>query len=369
MKLRKLVISCGGTGGHFYPGLSVARTFKAQGGEVCLLLSGIHAVSQQQIAAAYGITAFALPEMPHYSRRPLRFLVGFFRGYRQTVKILRESGAQAMLGMGSFAGLPVILAAVHQKLPLFLHDGNARIGKANRFFSRWAKFAATAFPAVNAQECRCPVLETGMPVRPELLALTTLSKEDAVTAVNREFGTVFQASKPLILVTGGSQGAAIFNQVLPEAFCRCNDEFQVIHLTGKGKLEETAIRYSKAVFPFKLMESSGKMGELLAAADLVFSRSGGSTSAELALFGKAGVLVPYPFAAEGHQLDNARHFVQKGAAVLVENRELDVDKCCSLIQNFLEEPAKWRRIGKNMLSLSRPDASDELLRKISDGLD
>lgn len=369
MKLIKLAVSCGGTGGHFFPGLSIARKFQEQGNEVLLLLSGIHAVSQKEIAENCGIKAVALPEMPHYRKRPLRFISGFAGGYREAKRELKKFAPQALLGMGSFAALPVVLAARSCRIPLFLHDGNARIGKANRFFSRWAEFTGTAFPAVNASACRCEVESTGMPVRPELLDLVKLDKNEAVAAVNREFGMDFSPDKPLILVTGGSQGAAIFNETLPRAFKECGSDFQVVHLTGKGKSADAAKGYENVSFPVKLVESTGKMAELLAAADLVFSRSGGSTAAELALFGKAAVLIPYPFAAEGHQMDNARYFEASGAAILIENSKFTVESAREVIREFLNDRDKYIQMGRKMQELSRPTAAERMIEEISSRLD
>ena len=369
MKLVKLAVSCGGTGGHFFPGLSIARTFQAQGGEVLLLLSGVHAAAQKEISEKCGIRAVALPEMPHYRRRPLRFISGFFGGYREAKRELKNFAPQALLGMGSFAALPVVLAARSCRVPLFLHDGNARIGKANRFFSRWAKFTGTAFPAVNASSCRCKVESTGMPVRPELLSFAKLGKNEAIAAVNKEFNVEYSPEKPLILVTGGSQGAAIFNETLPAAFKECGGDFQVIHLTGKGKLADAEKGYENASFPVKLVESTGKMAELLAASDLVFSRSGGSTAAELSLFGNAAVFIPYPYAAEGHQTDNARYFESSGAALLIGNSDFTVESAREVIMDFLQNREKYAVMGRKMRELSRPMAAEQMIDEISKRLD
>ncbi|MBR7121269.1 MAG: UDP-N-acetylglucosamine--N-acetylmuramyl-(pentapeptide) pyrophosphoryl-undecaprenol N-acetylglucosamine transferase [Lentisphaeria bacterium] len=365
MKLKKLVVSCGGTGGHFYPGLSLAREFQEKYGEVLLLLSGAHAVEQSRIAEKSGIRAVALPSMPHYRKNPFRFISGFLGGYFAARRQLKEFLPQAMLGMGSFATLPVVLAAKSCRIPLFLHDGNARVGRANRKFSKWAGFAGTAFPAVNAVECRCPVLETGMPLRPELLRSAPADKAAAVEAVNREFSTVFSAEKPLFLITGGSQGAAVFNQVLPEALSALPGEFQVIHLCGKGKLADAQKGYEKARFPYLLQETTGKMAEVMAACDLAFSRSGGSTAAELAFFGVPSVLIPYPYAAEGHQMDNARHFESHGAAIVVENSQLTGERVQEIIRDYLDDPEKFLEMGRQMKYLSRPEASMRMIERIS----
>jgi UDP-N-acetylglucosamine--N-acetylmuramyl-(pentapeptide) pyrophosphoryl-undecaprenol N-acetylglucosamine transferase len=368
MKLVKLAVSCGGTGGHFFPGLSIARTFQAQGGDVLLLLSGIHAEAQRETAAQFGIKAVALPPMPHYRKNPLRFVSGFVGGYRETKKLLKDFSPQALLGMGSFAALPIMLAARHCRIPLFIHDGNSRIGKANRFFSRWAKFAGTAFPPVNASSCHCEVDAVGMPLRPELLDFVKMSKAEAVEAVNKEFGTAFVPDKPLFLVTGGSQGAAVFNEILPEAFKKNGNDFQVIHLTGKGKIADAEKGYENASFAVKLVETTGKMAEVMAAADLVFSRSGGSTAAELALFGKSSVFIPYPYAAEGHQMDNARNFSSRNAAVVIENSAFTVEKAAALLDDYFNAPEEWQDMGRQMGELADPDAAGAMLAEISAAL-
>ena len=365
MKLERLVITCGGTGGHFFPGLSIAREFQKQGGRVCLLLSGEHAEEQREIAERFGISARALPRMPNPRKSPLRFVGGCIGGVIAALGELRRFRAQAMLGMGSFATLPVVLAAVLRRVPVFLHDGNARIGKANRCFSRIARALGTGFPAVNPERCRCRLSHTGMPVRPELRRQAGIGRAEAVAALNERFRAGFSPDLPIILVTGGSQGAAIFNQILPEALSARKERFQVIHLTGKGKLAEAERIYGTGNLPRLLLESCAEMELCLGAADLVFSRSGGSTVAELALFGKASVLIPYPYAAEGHQRDNAEYFAVHDAAVIVENSAFTVTAVHGLLDDFFAAPEKWRSRGDGMRRLAVPDAAERMLAEIS----
>ena len=152
MSLERLVITCGGTGGHFFPGLSITREVKAQGKAVLILLSGEHAVAQREIAKNFGIDAVALPNMPSYRKAPLRFCCGLAGGFFAALRQLGKFKPQALLGMGSFATSPLIAAALVRRIPIFLHDGNARIGKANRVFSRKAKIMGTGVPAVDRQK-------------------------------------------------------------------------------------------------------------------------------------------------------------------------------------------------------------------------
>lgn len=365
MSLKRLVITCGGTGGHFFPGLSIAREFQQQGGEVMLLLSGVHAESQKQISESFGVPALALPKMPNPKKSPVKFLSGLAGGCFSALRALRRFRAQALLGMGSFATTPPVLAAIILRIPLFLHDGNARIGKANRFFSRFAGKLGTGFPAVNAGACRCSVSATGMPVRPELRQWADISRQKAIETINKRFGTAFSPEFPVILITGGSQGAAVLNSVMPEVLTKRDEKLQVIHLTGKNKLSETLRAYGHSGIPKLLLESCSEMELCLGAANLVFSRSGGSTAAELALFGKAAVFIPYPYAAENHQFDNARYFYDAGGAEIVENKNFTPENIHELLDDFFSNPEKWQQRGNIMRQLAVPDAASKMLSVIS----
>ena len=366
-KLERLIISCGGTGGHFFPGLSIAREFQAQGGNVLLLLSGVNTPSQVQCARDFGIEAVGLPLMPSPKRSPFKFLSGAVRGYIQAARVMKDFAPQAVLGMGSFAMTPVLLAALKKDIPVALHDGNARIGKGNRIFSRRAKVLGAGFPAVNAARCRCSIVDVGMPVRPELRSKVGITRSEALNKLNELFNASLEEERITVLVFGGSQGAAVFNSVLPQALCAERERpIQVLHLCGKGKKAEAERIYANADFPVLLLESSSSMEYFLGAADAVFCRSGGSTLAELALFGKGAFLVPYPYAAEGHQQDNAEYFERSNAAVVIANSDFTVEKAVELLQNEVfgsRELLKQR--GSAAAGLARPDAAEAMLREIS----
>ena len=366
-KLERLIISCGGTGGHFYPGLSIAREFQAQGGSVILLLSGVNSVQQVKAAQSCGINAVALPMMPSITRNPLKYFWGLFLGWRQSMKVMKSFAPQAVLGMGSFAMSPVLTAALMKKVPIALHDGNARVGRANRWSSCFAKVLGAGYPPVNKDKCHCRIADVGMPVRPELLKAEKLGRSEALQKLNELFGSDLKDGLTTILIFGGSQGAAVFNTVLPQALLECDmDSIQVLHLCGKGKKEDAEKLYSKAAFPVLLLESSDKMEYFLAAADAVFCRSGGSTLAELALFGKGAYLIPYPYASEGHQQDNAEYFERNGAAKIIVNSEFTVEKACELLKS---EVGADRSIiiqrGEAAAKLARPDAASDMLKEIS----
>jgi UDP-N-acetylglucosamine--N-acetylmuramyl-(pentapeptide) pyrophosphoryl-undecaprenol N-acetylglucosamine transferase len=183
-----------------------------------------------------------------------------------------------------------------------------------------------------------------MPLRPEIAEskFKDASRDELVEALNAEFDADFAPDKPIVLVFGGSQGAAAINSTLPKVLGKLeNGGIQVIHLTGAGKLDVAAAEYAETPFPRVIREFSDRMDLLLPAADLVVSRSGGSTVAELDFFAKYAVLIPLPTAADNHQEDNARVRERVGAAViLAESPSLETE-LERVLSEFVENPKKF----------------------------
>ncbi|MBQ9502732.1 MAG: UDP-N-acetylglucosamine--N-acetylmuramyl-(pentapeptide) pyrophosphoryl-undecaprenol N-acetylglucosamine transferase [Lentisphaeria bacterium] len=370
MKFEKLLITCGGTGGHFYPGLAIAKAMQKRGGQVKLLLAGIHAADQAKIALDQGVGSVILPVVPVPKKSPVRYLFGLAGGFFLCRREIKSFKPQALLGMGSFTSLPAILAARSRGVPLYLHDGNAKVGRANRMLSRFARFLAGAFPVVNPDGIRCPVYVTGMPVRQTLIdASGGLEKPAAVAELNKIYGTDLDPELPTVLIFGGSQGAAVFNAALPEGLLQLNStDIQVLHLTGANKLESTLDSYRDAPFRRLVIEKTERMELFLAAADIVFSRSGGSTVAELTLFGRPAVLIPFPFAAEDHQRANAEYLAGADAGIVLDNYDLSPGRSRDLLADFLADRERWKKRGENAEMLARPAAADDLLEKIESDL-
>ena len=263
--------------------------------------------------------------------------------------------------MGSFAMTPVLLAARKRRIPIFLHEGNTVIGKANRIFSRSARAVGCAYPPVNAERIRAPWELVGMPVRQSLRRHVGITKEQAIRALNDNFGAGFVPELSTLLVIGGSQGAASFNSVLPAVFKSCPDRLQVMHLSGRGKREDTTEAYRGFTGKLLLLESSEHIEWFLGAADLVFARSGGSTLAELTLFGKPAVLIPYPYAAEDHQRRNAEWFVGAGGGRMIASSDFSFDTAKAMLEI---PPDEWRRCSAASLRAARPDAAEKMLAMI-----
>ena len=370
-ELKRLIISCGGTGGHFNPGLSTACTFRDTGGQVLLLLGGKHFDEQSRTAGLNGI------EFRRVSCAPLskslsgamRFLSEQHRGIRESKAVFREFKPDAVLSMGAFPSIPASVAAWRSGIPLFLHDGNARIGKSNRWFSRVAAGLALSFPAVNADTVKCPTEVTGLPLRKSLLEDVPASKAEAIARINATRGTSFTPDRPVVLVFGGSLGAAAINEnfTIPMDHPAARS-LQVIHLSGPGKFEAIHDKYSACGIDALTLEAASDMQNLYMASDLVVCRAGGSTVSELAIFGRYAVLIPYPFAAEGHQDDNAKLLERTGAARIVANSDCSPELFRSILAEFLNDPDKFREAGKGGLAMARPKAAENVLEFIDSSL-
>ena len=370
MKLDHLLITCGGTGGHFYPGLAIAKAMQKRGGKVKLLLTGKHADTQKATAEQQGIETVVLPDFPHPVQSPFRFLTRLVKGFLICRKEMKKFSPQALISMGAYTSAPAFLAAKWTKTPLYLHDGTAHIGKANRIYSRWARFQGTAFPPANADRIKCPIHVVGMPIREQLIeAAGKLTKEESIAELNKLFNTDLSPEKPVVLIFGGSQGAAELNGTLPVSLMQLNDpDLQVIHLTGKNKLESTRAAYQSANFKLLLIESSERMDYFLSAADIIFCRAGGSSLAELALFGKSAVLIPFPFAAENHQSANADCFAAVDAGIALDTRNFTPLRSKEILQDFIANPALWQQRAANAKLLAKPHAADDMLNKIEEDL-
>ena len=366
-RLNKLFISCGGTGGHFYPGLSIAREFQSAGGSIRLLLSGKNIASQGDVAKKYSIpvTSFVTHQL---SKSPIKMFsslfllsIAFFKFF---FLIIKEK-PDAVLAMGSFASIPPVLAAYITRTPVFLHEGNAFVGKANRFLSRFAKLLAISFPAVNIDSIKCENIEVGMPIRPEMLG-AKLSRSEAIVSFNSKYNMNFNPNEKVIFVFGGSLGALVFNKIFPQFYNSESEQFQLVHITGRGNYDTVAESYNTKSEQENVLvlEYAEDMSLLFSITDLVISRSGASTLAELSYYGVPAILVPYPYASDDHQKLNALHFIKRGAAILIENSDFTIERLSEVFMQLTSDKKYLELMSKAMLSLSKPKASSEVLKNI-----
>jgi UDP-N-acetylglucosamine--N-acetylmuramyl-(pentapeptide) pyrophosphoryl-undecaprenol N-acetylglucosamine transferase len=303
-------------------------------------------------------------ELAGLSRRPrdlLRNLAALWRQLQALSTFLRHMRRHrpaVAVGFGSYASAPGMLAAALLRVPLLLHEQNAVPGLTNRLLGRLSDGVAVAFPETAARfagrECRV----VGNPVRRELL-----KRADRGEAL-RFFG--LRDGVFTLAVVGGSQGAQSLNRCLAQALTLFDESrpIQVIHATGRDKFEAAAEAVRGAGpgkgVTYRPLAYVDRMEYLYAAADLLVCRAGASTLAEIALQGKASVLVPYPLAAGGHQEANARAMEKRGAALVLEEKELGGEKLYSMVSRLMDDKVLLEEMEGRAGGLGVPDSASRL---------
>lgn len=345
-----LVIACGGTGGHLFPGLAVAEAWTRRGGRVVLLVS--EKKIDQEASRKYSQYRFetipAAAKPATLSPKMLRFLWDLWRTIGKCRGILKDFGADAVLGMGGFTSLPPVYAAKKAGLPGFVHDSNALPGKANRLTARWCREVFIGLDAAREYFPGSECVLTGTPVREELNSLPSRAEAAA------KFG--LDPAKPTLLVMGGSQGARKLNSIVAEAAFA--DGLQVLHIAGPGD-EQRVIDQAGVREGYKVLGFCDDMPSAYAVSDAVVARAGASSMTELAFLGLPSVLVPFPFAADDHQTFNAKVFAEAGAAFLEQEAGLDSAKLAGLVGEMLD-PAKRESMTAALEKLAVKDAAERV---------
>jgi UDP-N-acetylglucosamine--N-acetylmuramyl-(pentapeptide) pyrophosphoryl-undecaprenol N-acetylglucosamine transferase len=353
----KILIACGGTGGHLFPGIAVAEAMLARGHEVMLLISEKKVDSEA--SAKYKHLTFktmpAVAKPPTLSPRMLPFLWKMWGSIRHCKKVIRDFKADAVLGMGGFTSLPPVYAGHKMGLKTFVHDSNARPGRANVLTSRFCTQVFIGLEPAKAFFPKRETVMTGTPVRPEIINLPSL--EDAAAKFGLEVG------RPTIVVTGGSQGAKRLNELCAQAAANLPAQTQVLHIAGALDFQRVS-EITQGREGYKVLGFCDQMPSAYAVADLVIARSGASSLTEISIAGHPSILVPFPYAADDHQTRNAEVFANAGAAVLVQERDLDAEKLAELTTSILQDLPTYKRMAKAARALAVPDAADRVCAAI-----
>jgi len=366
-----LGIACGGTGGHFFPALAIAREFRRQGGQITLIIGGHHSEEQMALAQREGLTAVPADalRLPQHRRECLLFPFRFVAAVLRSRRLLKQLHPDVLLGMGSFASVPVGLAAACLRTPLVLHEGNTITGRANRFLSRWARRMATSFPEqANRTRTKCPAVWTGFPVRDEIVAAARnpFVPQEYLQSLHLD------PALPLLLVFGGSQGARFINETTAQAAglfgAEAGRRLQILHFSGEDQNEPLQEAYRKAGIRCVVKRNETAMHHAYLAAGLVVCRAGGATISELALFGRAALLIPLPSAAEDHQTANAQAAVRLGGAILSRQSDTTPETLAGLVREWLTAPQRCNELGQGLRRLAVPDASSKVVKLICDVL-
>ncbi len=348
-----VVIAGGGTGGHVMPGLAVARELRAAGAAVTFVGTARGLEAKLAPAAGFELRLIRIGGLKSGSAgRRLGALAQLPRAIGESVGILRAAGAQAVLGIGGYASGPALAAAALLRIPCVVLEVNARSGLANRLAARWVRAAAVNFPETARDYPHARVEVTGIPVRAEFFAAAErMPPEESL-------------EPPLVLVTGGSQGAHAINAAV--AAMAPEVGFRILHQTGAADYEAVQRAYAGLGGRARAAAFVDDMAQAMGEAALVVCRAGASTLGELAAARRAAILIPYPAATDQHQLRNAQALAAAGAARLLEQRELTPERLAGLCRELLERPQERAAMQRAITGFAHPDAARAIARMVLD---
>lgn len=340
----------GGTGGHVFPALAVARRLQAEGWQVDWL--GTHHGLEAGIVSKAGIPLHFLSVTGLRGKGALTLLMAPFRlkwAFFQSWKIIRRLKPTLVLGMGGFVSGPGGLAAWALGRPLVIHEQNAILGLTNRLLARFASQALEGFPGVFPPQVRA--LYTGNPVREELLKCPAPQQRFA------------DRTGPLrLLILGGSRGAHALNQLCPKAIQMIKTHRpEIWHQAGALQVDITEKAYQEAQVNARVEPFIQDMAAAYQWADLVLCRAGALTIAELSAVGLGSLLVPFPFAVDDHQTHNGRFLEKAGAAILMPQSTLTPEKLKMTLSSFLEDRTQVLKMAEAAYSMAKRDALEQVV--------
>ncbi len=341
-----LLIAGGGSGGHVFPGLAVAEEMAARGWRVSWI--GRPEGMERELVTARGLPYHELPARPlvgHGAAARLSAVATLVRSALAARRLLRRQRARAVLGTGGYVSAPAVIGARLAGRPAVLLEPNAVPGAANRLLSRFATAAAVAWPETGAG-LACAARVTGVPIRRGFAGMAEIAP----------------AERRRVLVLGGSQGALELNRIVPPALgalAAGGMRLSVRHQTGSAHLEstrETWAELDRAELEVEVVPFVDDVAGALAAADLVISRAGAVTLAEISAAGRPALLIPYGYAG-GHQADNAARLERAGGARVLTPEESTPEGCAAALESLLVDATTLDAMGAALRRLARPRAA------------
>lgn len=341
-----MVVMAGGTGGHVFPGLAVAKELQSRGCDIAWL--GTRRGIESRLVPGANIPIHYLDIQGVRGKKILGFIVAPFQILRAIFHVRRwfkEFGPKAVIGLGGYAAGPGGIAAWSLGIPLVIHEQNASAGTTNKILSRFARRVLVAFDnALPNSTC------IGNPVRD---SFATLPLPEA--RINLDH------SRLRILVLGGSLGATAINALVPKAIGLMPKKLRpsVVHQAGNRHLEAAQNHYQNHAVDAEVTAFIEDVPAALANADLVVCRAGALTIAELSATGVASILVPFPYAIDDHQTANARWLVERGGAILKQQSQLTAQQLSQMIMELSEDRPRLLRMANAARACAKLNATDQ----------
>lgn len=352
---RHYVLAAGGTGGHLIPAFALAAELDRRGHHVALVTDARGATIPGKPAF---LPAHVLPAGRIEGRNPIQWIKGLraiLEGRRMALRLFDSFQPSAVIGFGGYPALPALLAASAAKVPSVVHEQNAVLGRVNRFLAGRVDAIATAYRQVDrlAEKHAGKVVLVGNPVRAEVLSL-----RDQPYPAFTEDGLL------RVLVTGGSQGARVLSEVVPDGLAMLQPalrgRLQVIQQCRPEDIDAVRQRYASHGIPAELATYFEDMAERLADAHLFIGRAGASTIAELTAVGRPAILIPLPIATDDHQAANTREIVEAGGARAIRQAKFTAVELAKQIQAMAQHPHSLANAAHAAWNCGYPNAAADL---------
>ncbi len=347
-----IIFAGGGTGGHLFPAIAIAQEFKARNTETGILFLSTGRPVEVSVLPKYGfsfrkISAGGIKGKNIY--RQTEAIVLLFLGICESIRVLRDFGPHLVIGMGGYSSVPVVLAARVLRIPVVLCEQNILPGIANRFLSGFADRIYTAFEQTFKKLPENKVRFTGNPVRQEILEVSGQKDNE-----NRPF---------TVLILGGSQGAHAINGVVVDALKSFQDDqrFFFIHQTGAADENLVKAAYGANRVPCRVKAFFKNMARVYQNADLAVCRAGATTVAEMSALGIPALFIPFPHAADDHQVLNARTLCESGASEMIYENDLTAELLAERIFHLASHRSELEHMASKALAMGRPDAAEKIV--------
>ncbi len=345
----RLIMAGGGTGGHLFPGLAVAREFQRRDAGTEILFVGSERGIEGRILPQEGFPLEAVPIKGIKGRGARGLLEALYSvpvSFIRSLGIIARFRPECCIGLGGYASAPLLFAATVKRIRCAIMEQNLRPGLTNRILGWMVNRVFTTFKESTPYFPPSKVVETGTPVRWQ--DLPRVKKGDELT----------------LLVFGGSAGAHRINMCVMDALGRLKDlagVLQVVHQTGETDYNLIQDAYSSLPFTSEVKPFIDRMDQTYARADLVVCRAGASTIAEITAFGKAAILVPYPYAADDHQRLNAQALKECGAAEMILDQELNGERLAAMIRDLYGDRKGREALSEAAQKMGRPEAAKRIV--------
>jgi UDP-N-acetylglucosamine--N-acetylmuramyl-(pentapeptide) pyrophosphoryl-undecaprenol N-acetylglucosamine transferase len=345
-----IILAAGGTGGHMFPAEALARTLIARNFRVALITDQ-RGQAFGEILPAVTVHRIRASRLPRHTLDRLKAVIEMGLGGLEASRLLRKLGPSVVVGFGGYPSIPTVFAAALAKIPIVLHEQNALLGRANRRLAARARVIATSFEKVSGIPPGVRTTLTGNPVRSGIIAV-----RDAPYTAPTQDGPLS------ILVTGGSQGARIFSEIMPAAAALLPEalkaRLRIVQQCRPEDIDTVTAEFRAAGITAELSTFFSDIPARLAACHLAITRSGASTVAELGVAGRPSILIPYPFATDDHQTSNAEAYAKGGGGWVISQRILTPKFLAERIVALASRPDTLVRAAEAARKEGRPDAAD-----------